>query len=105
MDYVDDLHVTGFSKMLLLFLYPSRYDGFGKPPLEAAIVKTPILVNDVPVMHEITRNAAIYVDFYGNQNQLFDAIGKELEKQDLNRAERLYSIAASYTWENLQRRL
>jgi glycosyltransferase involved in cell wall biosynthesis len=35
-------------------LYPSRYEGFGLPPLEAWACGTPALVSDVPVLRETT---------------------------------------------------
>lgn len=42
-------------------LYPSRYEGFGLPPLEAAACGTPSLVSDLPVLRESTRGQATFV--------------------------------------------
>jgi glycosyltransferase involved in cell wall biosynthesis len=36
-------------------LYPSRYEGFGLPPLEAWACGTPALVSDIPVLRESTQ--------------------------------------------------
>tara|TARA_R110002167_G_scaffold217236_1_gene422008 strand:- start:762 stop:1730 length:969 start_codon:yes stop_codon:yes gene_type:complete len=35
------------------FVYPSLYEGFGLPPLEALITGCPVLVSDIPVMKEL----------------------------------------------------
>lgn len=44
------------------FLFPSLYEGFGVPPLEALALGVPIIVSDIPVMHEVYGNDAYYVD-------------------------------------------
>lgn len=42
-------------------LYPSVYEGFGLPPLEAASCGTPALVSDLPVLRESSAGAATFV--------------------------------------------
>ncbi len=37
-----------------LFVHPSLMEGFGWPPIEAAVNKTPVLVSDIDVMKEVT---------------------------------------------------
>jgi glycosyltransferase involved in cell wall biosynthesis len=43
------------------FLYPSLYEGFGLPPLEALSCGTPALVSDIPVLHESAQDRATYL--------------------------------------------
>jgi len=45
-----------------LFLYPSIYEGFGLPPLEAMASGTPVLVSDRSCLPEVCGDAAGYVD-------------------------------------------
>lgn len=45
-----------------LFAFPSLYEGFGLPPLEAMACGTPALVGDVTSLPEVTGDAAILVD-------------------------------------------
>ena len=42
-------------------VFPSRYEGFGLPPVEALACGVPALVSDIPVLHESTGDAATFV--------------------------------------------
>lgn len=44
-----------------LHLFPSYFEGFGYPPVEAAYVGTPTVAYDLPVIRETTGDAAVYV--------------------------------------------
>jgi glycosyltransferase involved in cell wall biosynthesis len=44
-----------------LLLYPSLYEGFGLPPMEAAACGTPSLVSDLPVLRESAQGPATFV--------------------------------------------
>jgi len=44
------------------FVYPSLYEGFGLPPLEAMACGTPVLTSNVSALPEVMGDAALYVD-------------------------------------------
>ena len=46
----------------LLFLFPSLYEGFGMPVLEAMACGTPVLTSDVTSLPEVVGDAAVQVD-------------------------------------------
>jgi glycosyltransferase involved in cell wall biosynthesis len=48
--------------MASLFVYPSLYEGFGLPPLEAMACGTPVVVSDASSMPEVCGEAAHYID-------------------------------------------
>lgn len=43
------------------FIYPSLYEGFGIPPLEAMACGTPTIVSDIPSLREVCGEASLYV--------------------------------------------
>ena len=49
--------LTGASALV----FPSRYEGFGLPPVEALACRVPALVSDIPVLRESTGGAARFV--------------------------------------------
>lgn len=48
--------------------FPSTYEGFGVPILEANAAGRPVLVGDIPVLHEVGANAALFVNPYDVSN-------------------------------------
>lgn len=55
-------------KYAKVFLFPSLYEGFGLPPLEAMAIGTPVLVSNIPVLKEICGNTAYFVDPYSSES-------------------------------------
>jgi glycosyltransferase involved in cell wall biosynthesis len=45
-----------------LFIYPSLYEGFGLPPLEAMACGTPVVVSDTSSLPEVVSDAGVLVD-------------------------------------------
>lgn len=45
-----------------ILVYPSTYESFGLPPLEAMCRGTPVVCSDIPVFREILGDAAVYAD-------------------------------------------
>jgi glycosyltransferase involved in cell wall biosynthesis len=71
--YKDDIYFLGFVsdevkewlyENALAFVYPSRYEGFGLPVLEAMRYGTPVITYDNSSIREIANNAALYAHEY-----------------------------------------
>ncbi len=60
--FVPDDDLPALYRGALLFVYPSLYEGFGLPPLEAMSQGTPCIVSNVSSLPEICDSAALYCD-------------------------------------------
>jgi len=56
---VRDDELAGLMQHATALCYPSKYEGFGLPPIEAMAVGTPALVSDIPVMRETVGDAGV----------------------------------------------
>ena len=60
--FVDDADLAGLYAGAALFVYPSIYEGFGLPPLEAMASGVPVIVSDRSCLPEVCGPAAKYVN-------------------------------------------
>jgi len=95
----------------LAFVYPSLYEGFGLPPLEAMACGTPVLTSNVTAMPEVVGDAGLLVDPYnveaiahGIRRLVEDsALREELRKKGLERAKQFtWERTAELTWAVLE---
>lgn len=87
-----------------VFVYPSIYEGFGLPPLEAMKRGVPVVCSTASSLPEVVGDAALGVE-PGSVAGIADAIGRVLEDGDL--AERLVNAgrkrADTFSWEHTAR--
>lgn len=69
-------------QMASVFVYPSLFEGFGIPVLEALNSNVPVITTNGSCFPEVGGNAAMYVD-YGNTEQMADTIKRVLVDTDL----------------------
>jgi glycosyltransferase involved in cell wall biosynthesis len=60
--YVEQSDLPALYRHASLFVYPSLYEGFGLPPLEAMRSGVPVVTTTAPAMSEICRGGALLVD-------------------------------------------
>lgn len=73
--YISDQELVGVYKNALMFIYPSLYEGFGIPPLEAMHCGCPSIVSDTSSLPEVCADASIYVNPL-NTGEIAEAILK-----------------------------
>lgn len=95
--YVSDGEAKTLMRSCKAFLFPSFYEGFGIPPLEAMSTGCPIIVSDIPVMHEIFGESVRYVDPKDSNVDL-----DELLKRQILSAT---PILKKYSWEKSAERI
>jgi alpha-1,3-rhamnosyl/mannosyltransferase len=83
-----------------LFIYPSIYEGFGLPPIEAMASGVPTIVSNRSCLPEVTQGAAMMID-PDNLDDFAIAIRRGLEDDNWRREviDRGLRVAAGYTWE------
>jgi len=83
--------------------FPSLYEGFGLPPLEALACGRPVVVSDLPVMHEVLGEHASYVPV-GDVDALAAAIQALPREEPAAAADARRRHAAGFTWERCAER-
>ncbi len=80
--------------------YPSLYEGFGLPPLQAMAAGTPVVATRAGALEEVLGDAALLVEV-GDEDALAQALEAVLSDVALGRglAERGRRHAARYSWE------
>lgn len=79
MDYVPDDDMPLFYNCASLFVFPSLYEGFGLPILEAMACEVPIIASNATSIPEVAGDAAIFVDCAKR-----DLLAKEINNLLLN---------------------
>jgi glycosyltransferase involved in cell wall biosynthesis len=99
--YVEDADLAALYSGALAFVFPSLYEGFGLPPLEAMACGTPVVTSDVTALPEVVGEAGITVpptDADALCGALVRVAGDEGLRRELGR--RGLERAAGFSWEN-----
>lgn len=88
-----------------LFVYPSRYEGFGMPPAQALAVGVPVVSSDIPSIREVVKDYGVLVN-PDSVDAWVDAVGRMLDSpataQKLVQEGQAY--AQNFAWESIARR-
>ncbi|MER3422187.1 MAG: glycosyltransferase family 1 protein [Nitrospiraceae bacterium] len=98
--YVPDEELPALMSGAELFVYPSLYEGFGLPPLEAMACGTPVVTSNVSSIPEVVGDAALMVDPYDVEG-LAEAMQRALMDKDLREDMRIKGLARAklFSWE------
>lgn len=99
--FIPDSDLPMFYNSAELFVYPSLYEGFGLPPLEAMSCSTPVITSNLSSIPEVTKDCAILIDPY-NSDELANSILSILNCNDtlIEYAEKGYRNSLNFTWKN-----
>ncbi len=104
--FVPPQTLSVFYSRAAAFAFPSLYEGFGLPPLEAMAHGAPVLASNVSALPEVLGEAALYV----NPENVFDIsrgirsllLDEKLRKQLVERG---HAQVAKFSWEESVRRV
>jgi glycosyltransferase involved in cell wall biosynthesis len=84
--FIDQKDLPSVIRMADIFVFPSLYEGFGIPLLEAMSQNAPIAASDIPSLRETSLEAAIYfnpTDVANCEEKLYTLIVDERQREEL----------------------
>lgn len=81
------------------FVYPSLYEGFGLPPLEAMSCKTPVITSNLTSIPEVTSDSAILIDPLNSdelEHNLLKLLNDEYLKEEFR--EKGHKKSLQFSW-------
>lgn len=99
--YANEQSLQALYQNAVAFIYPSAYEGFGIPILEAFVCGCPVMLNNASCFPEVGGDAAIYFDI-DNRGDLAEALepiltGGEGKRTDM--VKKGYQHASKFSWE------
>jgi glycosyltransferase involved in cell wall biosynthesis len=97
--FIPERELDFLFKYAQLFIYPSFYEGFGIPILEAMKIGTPVITSNITAMRDVAEDAALLID-PNDTGGIQDAMQKLLTDRELKRelAHKGKMVAADYSW-------
>lgn len=97
--YVTDEELVTLYRNAKCFIFPSTYEGFGLPPLEAMLVGCPVISSNAASMPEILKEYAVFFN-PNNEQELVERINMFLETDEDLKEFRIEAKkhAEKYTW-------
>ncbi len=97
--YVADEDLPPLYRNASIFVYPSLFEGFGLPPLEAMACGTPVVTSNNSSLPEIMGDAALLIDPY-DETALAQAILRAVNDEALRTRLRAAGLtrAGQFTW-------
>jgi glycosyltransferase involved in cell wall biosynthesis len=104
--FVPDTTLAVLYRLARVFVFPSLYEGFGFPPLEAMAAGAPVITSNVSSLPEVVGDAALLIDPL-DPMAIADAMRRVLMDSDLREAlrQRGYHRAKEFSWERSVRRV
>jgi glycosyltransferase involved in cell wall biosynthesis len=98
-EYVDEKTLLYLYNYALFSVYPSFYEGFGLPPLEAMSCGLPVIISDIPPLTEVCGDAALVFN-PGDYEGLADRMERLLSGEALRSELRTRGLrrAREYSW-------
>ncbi|MFA7314828.1 MAG: glycosyltransferase family 1 protein [Candidatus Magasanikbacteria bacterium] len=102
--FVDDSDLIGLYRQARVFVFPSLYEGFGLPPLEASFFRVPVISSSASCLPEILGESALYFD-PENVRQIVDILDLALTDENIRLELKRFGREnlQRFSWEKLAR--
>ena len=97
-NFVTEEELVLFYNCAEAFIFPSLYEGFGLPIIEAVACGTTVLASDIPVFKEIGQDIPIYFN-PTNQDSMINAFNLALNK-NRNNIDLGIKLSTRFSWDN-----
>lgn len=103
---VSELDLVTLYSLANVFAFPSFFEGFGVPPLEAMACGAPVITSNTSSLPEVVGDAALLVDPH-KTNEIAAAITRLIEDEKLREdlRQKGYRQALRYTWTESARKM
>ncbi|MCU1264107.1 MAG: hypothetical protein JWM21_425 [Acidobacteria bacterium] len=104
-DYVTEEDLPALYSGAVCFVYPSYFEGFGLPPLEAMKCGAPVIVGNRTSLPEVVSDAGLLVDPF-DEGDIAAALTRLIDNPDLREDLRVKGLkrAANFNWYDTARR-
>jgi len=102
LDFVSEDELVCLYNYAKVFLYPSLYEGFGLPPLEAMSCGVPVITSNITSIPEIVEDAAILINPHDDE-ELKDALLLMLRDENIRSdyIERGFNQVKKFSWRRM----
>ncbi|OGL63333.1 hypothetical protein A3C09_03640 [Candidatus Uhrbacteria bacterium RIFCSPHIGHO2_02_FULL_47_44] len=97
-----DVELAELYRNALVYVYPSRVEGFGLPPLEAMSMGIPVAASDIPALREVLGDAAVFFppnDARHLASVLSDLLVSPEKREQL--IQKGYAQTKKYSWQKM----
>jgi glycosyltransferase involved in cell wall biosynthesis len=104
--FVDDAALRSLYAGATALVFPSRYEGFGLPPLQALAAGLPVVASDIPVLREVLGECALFAPAGDPESfaaQLQAVISGDVLVRQKRDAGRMH--ARRFTWQAVAERM
>ena len=105
--FIEDCELKLLYEKCHLFVFPSRYEGFGLPIAEAMVCGAPVVASDISSMPEVCGDAAVLIRDPGDPKDIAKQILKVLQNEELRSDLRSRSLARreAFRWKHVAERM
>ncbi len=104
--FVNDNDMATLYSLASIYIYPSLYEGFGLPILEAQACGCPVISSNSSSMPEVGKDSVLYIN-PSSEKEILNALNKTIESKELRQdliSKGLKNIS-NFNWANTARKL